>query len=160
MHALQANPEDWTREEVQQWLGHLGFERYSEPFRPIAVGAAKRPEFVDGSTAFDPPCLLHAHRDQAAAQYLLQGRRLLALTQADLYQLVDTKLDADLLSDAIHDLRLRAVSAQLGCCRGWEWHLCNWRSAASGSATTSSHKMGSNETHGITGPVMPQSTLA
>lgn len=40
---------------------------------------------------------------------LLQGRRLLALTQADLYQLVDTKLDADLLSDAIHDLRLRAV---------------------------------------------------
>lgn len=38
-----------------------------------------------------------------------QGRRLLALSQADLYQLVDTKLDADLLADAIHDLRLRAV---------------------------------------------------
>jgi hypothetical protein len=43
--------------------------------------------------------------------YLLQGRRLLALTQSDLYQLVDTKLDADLLSDAIHDLRLRAVGS-------------------------------------------------
>lgn len=41
--------------------------------------------------------------------YFAQGRRLLALTLADLYQLVDTKLDADLLSDAIHDLRLRAV---------------------------------------------------
>lgn len=69
----KANPEDWTREDVQQWLGHLGFERYAEPFRPIA------------------------------------GRRLLALTQADLFQLVDTRLDADLLSDAIHDLKLRAA---------------------------------------------------
>ena len=45
----------------------------------------------------------------ASLSALLQGRRLLALTQSDLYQLVDTKLDADLLSDAIHDLRLRAV---------------------------------------------------
>jgi SAM domain (Sterile alpha motif) len=33
----QANPEDWTREDVQQWLGHMGFERYAEPFRAIAV---------------------------------------------------------------------------------------------------------------------------
>lgn len=51
-----------------------------------------------------PPAALKDER------LLLQGRRLLALTQADLYQLVDTKLDADLLMDAIHDLRLRAVS--------------------------------------------------
>lgn len=36
--ASQANPEDWTREEVAQWLAFMSFERYAEPFRPIAVG--------------------------------------------------------------------------------------------------------------------------
>lgn len=72
---VQAHPEDWTREEVAQWLGVLGFDRYADAFRPIV------------------------------------GRRLLALTQADLLQLADTSLDADLLSDAIQDLRLRAVSS-------------------------------------------------
>ena len=51
----------------------------------------------------------------------LQGKRLLALGQADLYQLVDTKLDADLLADAIQDLRLRAVGA-----------LCTFTSKVSG----------------------------
>jgi len=71
----KAHPEDWTREEVAQWLGVLGFDRYADAFRPIV------------------------------------GRRLLALTQADLLQLADTSLDADLLSDAIQDLRLRAAGA-------------------------------------------------
>lgn len=33
----QAHPEEWTREDVQQWLGHLGFERYEDAFRPIQV---------------------------------------------------------------------------------------------------------------------------
>ena len=63
-----------------------------------------------------PPAHSHIHPGSRSCAHpalllaLLQGRRLLALTQSDLYQLVDTKLDADLLSDAIHDLRLRAVS--------------------------------------------------
>ncbi len=55
------------------------------------------------------PYTLNPNARQERDVYFAQGRRLLALTQADLYQLVDTKLDADLLSDAIHDLRLRAV---------------------------------------------------
>ncbi len=33
----QAHPEEWTREDVQQWLGHLGFDRYDDAFRPIQV---------------------------------------------------------------------------------------------------------------------------
>lgn len=41
---FQGNPEDWTREEVQQWLGYMGFERYSEPFRPIVVRFGSGPD--------------------------------------------------------------------------------------------------------------------
>lgn len=32
----KASPEEWTREEVGQWLEALGFERYAAVFRPIA----------------------------------------------------------------------------------------------------------------------------
>ena len=40
-------------------------------------------------------------------------QRLLQLSAADLYQLVDRKLDADLLLDAIQELRAREVSISM-----------------------------------------------
>lgn len=57
------------------------------------------------------PCrrglLWHCHSCSycTAAYELLSLQRLLQLEAADLYQLVDTKLDADLLLDAISDLK-------------------------------------------------------
>jgi len=36
---------------------------------------------------------------------LVAPQRLLALTQADLFQLLPTKLDADILTDALNELR-------------------------------------------------------
>jgi hypothetical protein len=123
--------ESWNREDVSTWLEYAGLGHYEANFRAI-TGPVRIPHNPDDhvpcrhlpanqslvqfpvSHSMDSSLKVHLSDNKVTCQrwgFCLFMQRLLQLTQADLLQLVNTKLDAELFADAIDELRSKPVSS-------------------------------------------------